>query len=90
MIVFLLLPYAYSVFATVVLSIYVGTKGIELISRHFFKKILWYIPVLVLALLATFLVPNSDGSIVPLKIVAYFLPLFWSIILYIIWDWSLK
>jgi hypothetical protein len=89
--ILLILPYGFGIFTAFGLSIYVGAKNLGLTPKNFLRAIVWYMPIWAFAIVATILVPNDiDETIIPIKICSFFLPLFWSIVLYVVWSWSEK
>lgn len=78
----LIAPFAYSIVVSIVLSMIIGHKKYTINLKNFYIIILCYLPVIILATIIAFVIPNSttEGSLVAVKVLDFILPFIWIIL----------
>ncbi|WP_045959642.1 hypothetical protein [Acholeplasma palmae] len=74
----IIMPFALAIITTISILCFFQMKK----EKRFLKILLAFIPVWISAIICTIVVPNDIDSIVkPAKIVSFFLPIFWILII---------
>ena len=75
-------PFAYSIIVSIVLYIIIGCGKYTINLKSIYVMILCYLPIIILAIIIAFLIPNStpEGSLVPVKVSEFILPFIWVIL----------
>lgn len=78
----LIAPFAYSILVSIVLSMIIGHKKFTINLKNFYKIILCYLPIIILAIIIAIFLPNSttEGSLVVVKVLEFILPFIWIIL----------
>jgi hypothetical protein len=76
------LPFATATLITFILAWLICEHKISIIGKRILRLFLYYVPVIILAIVFSCVVPNSvDKIVLPAKIVSYFIPLVWFVLL---------
>jgi uncharacterized membrane protein YhaH (DUF805 family) len=80
--VLVFLPFATATLITFILAWLVCGKKLDIAGKRIFRLLLYYVPVIIFAVVFTCAVPNgAEAGILTVKIISYFLPIIWFIIL---------
>lgn len=78
----LIAPYFYSIVVSIVLSMIIGYKKFIISLKNFYIIIPCYLPIIVLATIIAFVIPNNtaEGSLATVKVLGFILPFIWIIL----------